>query len=296
MPKLSLAAPSSKSVDESQFAIEWLTPDYGYAVAYNQVLQRTQTPYQLLEVLDTPRFGRVLRLDGALQCSERDEHFYHEPLIHLPALLHDKPKTALIIGGGDGGAAEEILKHRCIENVQLVDIDEAVIDASRRWLTAVNKGIFEKPCPRFHWQIGDGLKFVTNCSDSYDLIFLDLTDAGGPSTSLYTQKFFRSCARRLNHGGLMALHLASPWAQPEKVRYLLTHLRAVFPHVLPYQASVPISGGPWLMTVCGDLAFDIPSVTRVQKRLSALDSEPLRIISAGNLSGLLSLPAYLLPY
>lgn len=277
---------------DPQFAMEWLTPDYGYAIAYSQVLQRTQTPYQLLEVLDTPRFGHVLRLDGALQCSEHDEYFYHEPLVHLPALLHSAPRTALIVGGGDGGAAEELLKHRSIEWVQLVDIDEAVVDASRRWLTSVNKGLFDKPSFRFGWRVEDGLKFVRNHTAVYDLILLDLTDSGGPSTSLYSAAFFNSCALRLNIGGLLALHLASPWAQPEKVRHLLSQLRAVFPHVQPFQASVPVSGGPWLMAVCGQQAFQIPTPAIARKRLDALTGDKLRIVSPGNLAGLLALPAY----
>jgi spermidine synthase len=280
-------------MNESLFAMEWLTPDYGYAVACSEVLQRTQTPFQLLEILETPRFGRVLRLDGALQCSEHDEHFYHEPLIHLPTLLHPAPRTALIVGGGDGGAAEELLKHPSLERVQLVDIDEAVINASRRWLESVNKGLFDQPVLRFSWRIEDGLKFVRDSTDLYDLVFLDLTDAGGPSLSLYSTAFFQSCARRLNTGGMVALHLASPWAQSEKVRFLLSQLRAAFPHVLPFQASVPISGGPWLMAVCSQDKFRIPSVPVVRQRLDGMTGEPLKVISASNMAGLLALPAYI---
>ena len=277
---------------DPQFAMEWLTPDYGYAIAYSEVLQRTQTPYQLLEVLQTPRFGRILRLDGALQCSEHDEYFYHEPLVHLPALIHPEPRTALIVGGGDGGAAEELLKHRCIEWVQLVEIDQVVIQASRQWLKSVNKGLFDKPSLRFGWQVENGLQFVRDNTAFYDLVFLDLTDSGGPSTTLYTSAFFQSCALRLNSGGLLALHLASPWAQPEKVQHLLSQLRAAFPHVQPFQASVPVSGGPWLMAICGQQAIQIPTLANAQKRIHALIGEPLRIVSASNLAGLLALPTY----
>ena len=188
-------------------AMEWLTPDYGYAIEYTAIVQSTLTPYQHLEVLDTPRFGKILRLDGAMQCSEYDEHFYHEPLVHVPALLHAAPRTALIVGGGDGGAAEELLKHPSIDHVELVDIDQDVIDASRQWLSSVNKGIFDKVSPRFSWHVADGQHFVRDITKQYDLILLDLTDAGGPSTSLYTSTFFASCAARLSDDGLLALHL-----------------------------------------------------------------------------------------
>ena len=105
---------------------EWLTADFGYGVQA-RLLHREQTPFQLLEVWESPSFGRMLRLDGALQCSENDEYFYHEPMVHLAALAHERPRRALVFGGGDGGSAEELLKHPDLTAVTLVEVDQQVV-------------------------------------------------------------------------------------------------------------------------------------------------------------------------
>jgi len=224
---------------------EYLTDDSGFFVRSSREFERFQTPYQTVEVHDTKSFGKLFRLDGHLMTSEKDEFFYHENLVHVAAITHPAPKTALIIGGGDGGSAEELLKYQTIESVTLVEIDLAVLDIARKYFAEVHHGALLDP--RLTVKVEDGLAFVRGATDTYDLIVLDLTDPGGASEPLYGAEFYRACAARLNPTGAMTLHIASPVAHPERVRAAMVNLRAVFSVVIPYLVSIPLYGGLWMM-------------------------------------------------
>ncbi len=224
---------------------EYLTDDSGFFVRSLREFERFQTPYQTVEVHDTKTFGKLFRLDGHLMTSEKDEFFYHENLVHVAAITHPAPKTALIIGGGDGGSAEELLKYQTIKSVTLVEIDLAVLDIARKYFAEVHHGALLDP--RLTVKVEDGLAFVRGATDTYDLIVLDLTDPGGASEPLYGAEFYRTCAARLNPTGAMTLHIASPVAHPERVRAAIANLRAVFSVVIPYLVSIPLYGGLWMM-------------------------------------------------
>ena len=224
---------------------EYLTEDSGFFVRSSREFERFQTPYQTVEVHDTKSFGKLFRLDGHLMTSEKDEFFYHENLVHVAAITHPAPKTALIIGGGDGGSAEELLKYQTITSITLVEIDLAVLDIARKYFAEVHHGALLDP--RLTVKVEDGLAFVRGDTDTYDLIVLDLTDPGGASEPLYGAEFYRGCAARLNPTGAMTLHIASPVAHPERVRAAMANLRAVFSVVIPYLVSIPLYGGLWMM-------------------------------------------------
>lgn len=275
---------------------EWLTPHFGYSVDYSEQLMERQTLFQHLQVLRTPDFGNLLRLDGALQCSEADEFFYHEPLVHVPAMLHPGPRNALVIGGGDGGAAEELLKHPGIEEVVLVEIDGMVVEAACQFLASVHGGIFERRAAsqgRFQWSVGDGLEFVRQASRTFDLIVLDLTDPGGPSSALYTADFYAACRTRLAPGGILSLHVAAPWAQRAKAVQIVTELRKAFNHVTPYLASVPLSGGAWLMAHCTASPLARPDLARIDSRCRELRGSALQYYSPALHGACEVLPVYL---
>ena len=227
---------------------EYLTDDWAFFVKSSRQFEKFKSPHQAIEVHETAQFGKLFRLDGHFMTSEGDEFFYHENLVHLPAITHPQPISALIVGGGDGGSAEELLKHPSLKSVTLCEIDLAVVDISRKYLQSVHRGAFDDP--RLTLKIEDGFAFVRNATDQYDLIVLDLTDAGGPSAALYTQEFYRACAARLSPTGAMTLHVASPIAHPERVRETLANLRSVFAIVAPYLTSVPLYGGMWMMACC----------------------------------------------
>ncbi len=224
---------------------EYLTEDSGFFVRSAREFERFQSPFQAVEVHDTVPFGTLFRLDGHFMTSEKDEFFYHENLVHTAALAHPAPERALVIGGGDGGSAEELLKYATMKSVTLVEIDLAVIDIARKYFGTVHRGAFDDP--RLTLKVEDGLAFVHSTTETFDLIVLDLTDPGGPSEPLYTTDFYRACAARLNPTGALTLHIASPVAHPDRIRAGLAGLRSAFAIVTPYLVSIPLYGGMWMM-------------------------------------------------
>jgi spermidine synthase len=227
---------------------EHLADDWGLFVRSTATLEAFRSAYQDVEVHDSAPFGKLFRLDGHFMTSEKDEFFYHENLVHIAALAHPSPERALIVGGGDGGSAEELLKHPSMQHVTIAEIDDAVVDISRRYFQEVHRGALDDP--RVTVKIEDGFRFVENSREQYDLIVLDLTDPGGPSTALYTPEFYRACAARLTPTGAMTMHLASPVAHAARIRETLQELRRAFPLVTPYLTSVPLYGGLWMMACC----------------------------------------------
>ncbi len=226
---------------------ERLTDEWGFYIRSRRAFEKFRSPFQAVEVHDS-EFGKLFRLDGHFMTSEKDEFFYHENLVHLAAITHPQPERALIVGGGDGGSAEELLKYPSIKSVTLAEIDVAVVDVARKYLASVHRGALDDP--RLTLRIGDGFEFVRTAREQYDLIVLDLTDAGGPSTELYTPEFYAACAARLSPVGALTLHVASPVAHPDRIRESLAALRTAFPVVTPYLTSIPLYGGLWMMAMC----------------------------------------------
>ena len=270
---------------------EYLADDWGFFVRSRQAFERFRSPFQAVEVHDCAPFGRLFRLDGHFMTSERDEFFYHENLVHMPGLTHGRPERALIIGGGDGGSAEELLKYPSMKSVTLCEIDATVVDIARRYLQNVHHGALDDP--RVDLRIEDGFAFIRNSTERYDLIVLDLTDPGGPSTPLYTTEFYRACAARLAPGGAMTLHVASPVAHPARIRDGLARLRAAFPLVTPYLVSIPLYGGLWMMA-CASATLDPRSVaaTAIDARIAALGIRDLQYYNGDVHRAALALPNF----
>ena len=178
---------------ESEKILEKLNDGSGVYFNGTLVLRR-QSAFQTIEVYDTPELGRLLRIDGCNMTSERDEFFYHENLVHPALAAHPHPRAALVIGGGDGGSCEEILKHSTIEFTHLVELDPEVIEISNSQFEAVHRGVFTHP--KLKVIIGDGLQYLANCPRQYDFIALDLTDPVGPAAALYAPAFFSPMRRR----------------------------------------------------------------------------------------------------
>ncbi len=270
---------------------EFLTDEWGFFVRSARQYERFTSPYQTVEVHDTVPFGKLFRLDGCFMTSEKDEFFYHENLVHIAAVAHPQPERALVVGGGDGGSAEEILKHPSIKSVTLAEIDLAVVDISRKYLQAVHRGALDDP--RLALRIEDGFAYVRNSADTFDLIVLDLTDPGGPSKPLYTPEFYRACAARLSPMGALTLHIASPVAHPERVRATLANLRSAFAIVCPYLTSVPLYGGLWMMACCSSL-LDPRTMTprEIERRISQRNLQHLQFYNGDTHRAAFALPNF----
>ena len=270
---------------------EHLTDEWGFFIRSACRFEQFRSRYQAIEVHDTVPFGRLFRLDGHFMTSEKDEFFYHENLVHVAAISHAAPRRALIIGGGDGGSAEELLKHPSMTAVTVCEIDAAVVDISRRYLQAVHHGALDDP--RLTLEIGDGFAYVRNSTGQFDLIVLDLTDPGGPSTPLYTAEFYRACAARLGPGGAMTLHIASPVAHPARIRDGLARLREAFAVVTPYLTSIPLYGGLWMMA-CAAATLDprTLSAAEVDRRIASRGLARLQFYNGETHRAALALPNF----
>ena len=234
---------------EAGWAMEPLTPHarFGYRAT---ALQSLQTPYQKLELLQTPQFGKVLRLDDCFMTSEGEEFFYHEALVHPAAMAHPAPRKALILGGGDGGAAEELLKHPSIERVVLAELDEAVVQFSRQHLQSVHRGALDDP--RVEVCIGDGLALMDASDERFDLALMDLTDPDTPASALYAPDSLARMKRVLAPGGALVLHLGSPVFHGAQVAELVRSLRQQFAVVRCYGLYIPLYGAYWGLSVASD--------------------------------------------
>jgi spermidine synthase len=215
------------------------------------LIERRRTPYQLLEVYDTPELGRIFRLDGYNMTSERDEFFYHENLVHPSAVAHPDPKRALVIGGGDGGSSEELLKHSTLEGVHMAELDADVIEISKAQFAKVHRNVFDDP--RLKVTVGDGLAYLRGTRVRYDLVSMDLTDPVGPSAELYSPATFALAKRAMSGNGALTLHIGSPFSHPDRVRGTLANLRQVFAKVTPYFVHIPIYGSIWGFACASDV-------------------------------------------
>ncbi len=214
---------------------------YGQFLDVRAVVHRERTAYQDLSILDTECFGRVLMLDGIVQTTERDNRFYHEMLTHVPLFAHGRARRMLIVGGGDGGCLREALRHERL-SVVLVDIDEAVIRASRRFLPELSDGAFDHP--RAEIVVADGAAWIRREGERFDVIVIDSTDPVGPGEALFSGGFYAACRDRLTPGGVLATQSGVPFVQPEVLRACSERLSALFVDTAFYTVSVPsYSGG-----------------------------------------------------
>jgi spermidine synthase len=272
----------SKDPDDrsDELLLEWLNDGSAYGFRATRRLETVRTPFQMLEVFDTPQWGKLFRLDGAYMTSERDEFFYHEPIVHVAAISHPAPRSALVIGGGDGGSSEELLKHPSMKRVLLAELDPEVVRVAREHFGRVHHGVFDDP--RLQVEIGDGASLVANLAsrpdaERFDLIVLDLTDPDTPARTLYTQEFFRQARKVLAPGGALMMHIGSPVYAPERVSHLVAQLRGVFGTVRPFGLYVPLYGAYWGMACASDsldpLALSADEVDRrlAQRAIDALD-------------------------
>ena len=246
--------------------LDELVPGLTLQVEAEACLGRVDSPWQRVEVWQTAALGRLFTLDGRFMTAERDEFVHHENLVQPNALSHADPRTALIIGGGDGGSARQLLKHGCIQRIDLVELDEAVVDLARQHLQCIHHGALDDP--RVHITIGDGRRFVEQPGPCYDLMVLDLSAPHGHAAALYTVEFYLACAARLAAGGLLSLHVGNPQFQAQQCRGIIEALRQAFAVVRPLVLPITLYGGQWLMASAGaELDIGVVATRTLRDRL-----------------------------
>ncbi|MCW7555341.1 polyamine aminopropyltransferase [Endozoicomonas gorgoniicola] len=221
--------------------LETLYSGYGQSFTVEKVLFEDKTEHQHLIIFENEVFGRVMALDGVIQTTEKDEYIYHEMLTHVPVLAHGNAKRVLIIGGGDGGILREVLKHKSVEHVTMVEIDQAVVDMCKQWLPNHSAGSYEDP--RVNLVIDDGVKFVNNpekaADNSFDVIISDCTDPIGPGEVLFSSDFYNGCKRLLTEKGIFVAQNGVPLMQLEEVETTTMRLGSYVKDCHFYAAAIP---------------------------------------------------------
>lgn len=223
---------------------EFYQGNTGLTVGINKMLFSEQTEYQLVEVYETDAWGNLMTIDGMVMLAEKDEFVYHEMLAHPVMFAHPNPEKVLIIGGGDGGTAREVLKHPSVKQVDLVEIDEAVVRASKEFLHEV--GAWEDD--RLNVLFEDGIAFVKSAEAQYDVVIIDGSDPVGPAEGLFEKDFFQFCYGALKQDGVLSAQTESPWVETyhKSIKKVFDALSEVFDESDMYLGYIPLyPAGMW---------------------------------------------------
>jgi spermidine synthase len=252
--------PTNNSAKKRWIA-ETLFDELGFRMTFavDKVLYEVQTEHQHLVLFEHQFFGKMLMLDGATQISKKDEFIYQEMMSHVPLFAHGKPKDVLIIGGGDCGIAEEVLKHRTVKRLTQVEIDPAVIEFAKEHFPEFTKPVFGDR--RFESVIDDGAKYVAATDRRFDVIIVDSTDPIGPGKILFGAKFYAGCRGCMKPGGVLVTQNGVPFFQNNELTTTMRRFRRLFADASCYVAAIPVYVG-------GHMALGIASDNKQVRRHS----------------------------
>ena len=238
---------------------------FGVTMETQNVLYSAKTEYQTIDILETQGLGKVLLLDGLVMTTERDEFFYHEMMSNIPMNSHPNPERVLVIGGGDGGTVREVLKHDTVKEVVLCEIDGMVIDACKKYLPSI-AGMLDDE--RVNIQVRDGIDYISQQEDAFDIILIDSTDPMGPGEGLFTEEFYSNVNKALKEGGIMSAQSESPFVNQRQMKMMYPLLRKAFPKVNTFLGPIPTyPGGYWSWAFCSNTVEPLSFIAedRVQK-------------------------------
>lgn len=256
-----------------------------------KVLYEGRSRFQRVKVFESARFGRVLALDGIVQTTTADEFVYHEMMSHLPILANGRAESVLIIGGGDGGILEEVLKHRRVKRATMVEIDDLVIKVSKKYLPSICGRAFADR--RTNLIVGDGARHVAETDERYDVVIVDSSDPIGPAEVLFDSPFYRNCRRVLRPGGIMVNQNGVPFMQGSEVTSTHARMRRLFAHTDFYVAAVPtyVCGFMTLAWASDRNIAAVPAAT-IARRFKAARLKGLRYYNPDIHLGAFALPTY----
>jgi len=238
---------------DKRWIAETLFDDLGFRMSYqvDKVLYETHTEHQHLVLFEHLFFGKMLMLDGATQITRRDEFIYQEMMSHVPLFAHGNAREVLIVGGGDCGIAEEVLKHKSVTRLTQVEIDPAVIEFAKEHFPEFTGPVFADK--RFESVIDDGAKFVAKMDRRFDLIIVDSTDPMGPGKILFGGKFYSGCRRCMKKGGVLVTQNGVPFFQKNELASTMSKFRRLFADATCYVAAIPVYvGGHMAMGMATD--------------------------------------------
>lgn len=270
MKALSLILVISVLCSEERYQ-ETLYPSWGQNFEITQMIHQERTDFWDLVIFDTPLFGRVLAIDGAIQTTEKDEAIYHEMLVHPALMSLEKPSSVLIVGGGDGGTLREVLRHNDVEKIVLVEIDRRVMDLTKEYMPTLPGNAFSDP--RVNIVIQDAAVYMKETEDLFDVILCDSCDPIGASAVLFTEGFYGDCKKRLKPGGILVNQNGVPFLQKEEFQDSFKNRKANFEYVTFYMAAVPTyTGGAMAFGWASDEKHNI-SLGTLKKKMAKVSGE-----------------------
>ena len=216
---------------------------YSTGFRCSKVLFSGKSPYQHIDVVQTIGHGRMLLNDGIVMFSEKDEFIYHEMMAHVPLCIHPQGEQVLIIGGGDGGVARELFRHSTVKQVVLVEIDKMVVEVAKKYFPKISSSFANK---KLNLKIQDGIKFVKNTKQKFDVVLVDSTDPFGPAKGLFSPAFYKDVFRILTKEGILVVQAESPFFELQTQKFILKSLKSLFPLTALYNYSNTVyPGGLW---------------------------------------------------
>ena len=238
------------------------------SIEIDQHLYSAQSPFQRIDVFESKAWGRFFTLDGYVMITQKDEFIYHEMMIHTPMSVNPNIKKVLVIGGGDGGSVRELTHYKTIKSIDMVEIDEDVVKKCIKYLPQTASKLNDK---RVKLYFEDGLEFVKNTKNKYDLIVVDSTDPIGPGEGLFSKDFYQNCNRILNADGILVNQHESPYFAHTNKEMKRAHakIKKVFKIAKVYQAFIPTyPSGHWLFGFASKKLDPIKDFkSGIQKRL-----------------------------
>ncbi|MBS3904690.1 MAG: polyamine aminopropyltransferase [Simkania sp.] len=274
MPSQNSQIPTtSSSSDGKEWYTETLYDHWRQTFCIEEKIYEETTEQQHLIIFKNSIYGKVLALDGIIQVTEKDEFVYHEMMTHIPLLTHGQAKNILIIGGGDGGILREVLKHKTVEKVTLVEIDASVIHFSKMHLPNISQGAFDNP--RALVLVQDGCAFVKNTPETFDVIICDSSDPTGPSAVLFTSEFYGDCHKALNPGGIFVNQNGVPFMQKEELIHTLAARKLHFKDAAFYLGVLPTYVGGFMAFgwASDNKEYQSVSVDELEERLHHIEGE-----------------------
>ncbi len=222
-------------------------PQVGITFYVDKVFIDRDSKFQNIKIFSNKIYGKVMSLDNMIMLTQKDEFCYHEMLVHVPMFSHKNPQDVLIIGGGDGGTATQVLKHKSVRKVDMVEIDPDVVEASKKHLKFLCQGFKDR---RLNLIFTDGIKYVKKTTNKYDIILIDSTDPIGPAIGLFEAIFYKNCFFALKNDGMLCTLSLSPFLDPQIVRKIYANVKKVFKKAFLYWGVVPTYPGAfWSFTL-----------------------------------------------
>ncbi len=222
------------------------TDNVKFSIRVDKHLRSAESEFQRIDIFESQEFGRILTLDGYLMVTEKDEYIYHEMITHVPMAVNPDIQNVLVIGAGDGGTVRELTRYNHVKNIDMVEIDEMVVEICREYLPQTACRLTD---PRVHIYFQDGLKFVRNKENEYDLIIVDSTDPFGVGEGLFTKEFYGNCYKALKDDGILVNQHESTFytSYANSMKRAHSRIKSTFPVALVYQAHIPTyPSGHWL--------------------------------------------------